>query len=199
MTTAAAAKQSSKKDMEKEKEMALIWGGRKSKPQGAVTLRANTPAAHQQDPAADSDNDDAASNISFVSDTDGKHGGKGKSAASAAKKKKHEAKKNDPKMRLHTFVAPGTNKNEVRAVFEAYGAPEVELRTSQKGNAMNKTHYAVLTFRNKALALWATLHLDGSNQRDTIGINPMKLNMFLSRDQQKMVRRRAARKKSKSE
>lgn len=148
------------------------------------------------DAADNDDDDDLESVISFISDTADEKKVAANTAARTKAKKDKKAK--DPRHRLHCFVEPGTTKNDVRTVFEGYGDPEVELRTSQKGNALNKTHFAVLTFKNKPHALWAALNLDGSNQRDSIGTNPMILNMFLSREEQKSVKRRAA-KKAKSE
>lgn len=91
--------------------------------------------------------------------------------------------------RLHCFVEPGTEKNDVRMVFEAYN-PKVELRTSQKGSILNKTQYAVLTFPNKAMALHAVQQLDGTNQRDMLGTPKMKLNLMLSREQSRIVRKK---------
>jgi hypothetical protein len=140
--------------------------------------------------------EESASTVSFVSDTaldpEQRERKQAKVAAAAAGKKRG-GKPADTRYRLHCFVAPGINKNDVREVFEGVGDPEVELRTSQKGNVLNKTHFAVMTFKNKTLALWAVKHLDGTNQRDTLGTNPMTLNLFLSRDQQKLVRRKAKR------
>ena len=91
--------------------------------------------------------------------------------------------------RLHCFVAPGTLKNHVREVFEECGIDpiKVELRTSQKANALNKTDYTVVTFANKAHAYWAAKVLNGSDQRDLIGVNPMKLGVMVPRDLRKKL------------
>eukprot|EP00388_Colpodella_angusta_P032846 GDKK01027955.1.p1 GENE.GDKK01027955.1~~GDKK01027955.1.p1 ORF type:complete len:114 (+),score=14.90 GDKK01027955.1:1-342(+) len=76
----------------------------------------------------------------------------------------------------------------VREVFEDY-APKVEIRTSQAGNALNKVMYCILTFRSKALALHAVKTLDGTNQRDLLGVRSLKLSLMLNREQSKIARR----------
>lgn len=104
-------------------------------------------------------------------------------------KKAKKSVKANKEYRLHCFVEPGTEKNDVRTVFEAYN-PKVELRTSQKGNLLNKTQYAVLTFSNKAMALHAVKMLDGTNQRDLLGTPKLKLRLMLTREQNRIARRK---------
>lgn len=200
-------------EAEKEREMASIWGQKQlSKRQEQEmkkvklfdTTKEEKEAKHQKkqelkksllpDAVLTDDDDDDESVISFVSDTAldpaQKKKKQAKMEANAGKKKGKNGEK-ESKYRLHCFIAPGTAKNDVRSVFEDYGEPDVELRTSQKGNALNKTHFAVMTFKKKTHALFAALHLDGSDQRDSIGMNPMELNIFLSRDQQKLVKKKS--------
>lgn len=106
----------------------------------------------------------------------------------ARKSKDKKTTKKNSEYRLHCFVEHGTTKNDVREVFEDY-APKVEIKTSQAGNALNKVLYCVLTFRNKALALHAVKTLDGTNQRDLLGVKSLKLSLMLSREQSKIARR----------
>lgn len=107
-----------------------------------------------------------------------------KATVNAAVKRK---KKESPEYRLHCIVVSGTTRNDVREVFEQY-EPKVELCIGQKGNLLNKTHYCILTFPNKAMAMHAVLKLDGTNQRNTIGVHCMKLALMLTRKQGKKVR-----------
>lgn len=200
----------SRSELEREKELASIWGEkqlakRNEQETKKIKLHEKTGKLSEaavkkieNDISDDGDLSDASSVISFVSDTaldpEQRKKRAEKIAAQAGKKKGKDGatkKRRDAKYRLHCFIAPGTNRNDVRAVFEDYGEPDVELRTSQKGNALNKTHFAVLTFKKKTHALFAARHLDGSNQRDTIGMNPMELSIFLSREQQRLVKKKA--------
>ena len=91
--------------------------------------------------------------------------------------------------KLHCFIGQGTNNNDIREVFEQY-LPKVEIKTTQRGNVLNKAQYAVLTFRSKAMGLHAVKMLDGTDQRDTLGMKDFKLQLMLSREQNKIVRRR---------
>jgi hypothetical protein len=146
--------------------------------------------------ASDDEVSDAESDMSFVSDK-----GDGAKKAKDAKKKKKSKESGVQPYKIHCFVAPGTTKNDVRELFDNYEDPSVELKVSQKGNALNKTHYALVTFKNKPMALHAVLTLEGSNQRDTVGVNPLRLSVMLSRDQRKRVtakQRRAAAKADKN-
>lgn len=164
---------------EREAEQAAIWGGERVGQQRMPARRRRRQRGEDLDDAA-SDVDSVASVTidQSVRRTD-------ESSKKAAKKK---AKKAAPGYRLHTFVSPDTTKNDVREVFDQFD-PKVDMRVTQKGNALNKSHFCVVTFRNKALALYAVKLLDGTNQRDTIGMNPMKLNMMLTRLQSKQVKR----------
>lgn len=174
-----------KRDLEKEKqlELAAIWGGEvdggsrypkrrggSQRPATLLTAEADVP----MDPDALSD---VGSELSEAS-------GRGH----VSKKNKKSVKKASGEYRLHCFVEPGTEKNAVRTVFEAYD-PKVELRTSQKGSLLNKTQFAVLTFRNKAMALHAVSVLDGTNQRDLLGVKKLKLSLMLTRQRSKVMRK----------
>jgi hypothetical protein len=104
-------------------------------------------------------------------------------------KKKEKSKKDAKKAatepyKLHCFIAPGTARNEIRELFEDY-EPKVELRVTQKGNLLNKSHYCVLTFPNKAMGLHACLRFQGTNQMDTIGTRTTQLAIMRSRRQSK--------------
>lgn len=178
----------SKRDLEKEKqlELAAIWG---SEVVGDSRFPKRKGAANKVLPVIDEDVP-AEADVDVPSDVE--------SVASSFTNdrvaRKRKLAKKEPKLyRLHCFVAPGTERNAVRTVFEAY-EPKVDIRTSQKGNLLNKTTYAVLTFRNKAMALHAVKMLDGTNQHDSLGVKELKLNMMLSRHQSKLVRMRTNRK-----
>jgi hypothetical protein len=137
------------------------------------------------------DADDAGSEISSLvsSNQDDRKRKKKEAAKKEASDSNKAAKKAKQGYRLHCFIEPGTSINDVREVFERY-EPKVEIRTSQKGNLLNKVQYAALRFTNKAMALHAVKTLDGTNQRDLLGVSPLKLSMMLTREQNKILRRR---------
>ncbi|RNF04351.1 uncharacterized protein Tco025E_07982 [Trypanosoma conorhini] len=173
-----------KRDLEKERqlELAAIWG---SEADGELRYpKRRRPAAKRPAAAAGADAVDEVLS-SFGSDAVSE-GGSDRGAP--RKKKEKKGKKASSAYRLHCFVASGTERNAVRTVFDAY-EPKVELRVSQKGNLLNKTHYAVLTFRNKAMALHAVKTLDGTDQRDLLGVREMKLGLMLSRKEHNASRR----------
>lgn len=192
-----AEKQQRKKrnfNEERETELAAIWG---SERQGDTRFPKRRGAGNQikklENAAALSasgplDMDDV------LSDTGSNNGDNGGDSGATSSKKStksgpKKSKKALAKFKLHCFIEPGTTVNDVREVFEDY-EPKVELRTSQKGNLLNKVHYAVLTFKNKAMGLHAVKMLDGSNQRDLLGVTSLKLALMLSREQNKMVRKK---------
>ena len=188
----------SQHDMEKERqsELAAIWGsdvrGDRRIPSWRKGQNASTPVPFDETAvgSGDADRDDVVSNISSLvgSNKDDK-----KHAAKKDAKKQGGAgdmkKKTRQGYRLHCFVEVGTNINDVREVFERY-EPKVDIRTAQKGNLLNKVQYAVLTFPNKAVALHAVKTLDGTSQRDLLGVSSLKLSMMLTREQNKILRRR---------
>ncbi|CUG94175.1 RNA-binding protein, putative [Bodo saltans] len=177
---------------ERESEMAAIWGSevrgearfpkRKGGANKNMTMAGTAGEAHMDtnDLLSDNDHEDEGS--------DNGEGG----AKTRKDKKKLASKKALAKYRLHCFVEPGTAVNDIREVFEQY-EPKVDLRTSQKGNLLNKVHYAVLTFRNKPMALHAVKKLEGTNQRDLLGVTSLKLSMCLTREQNKIARKKARR------
>ncbi|KPI85539.1 hypothetical protein ABL78_5420 [Leptomonas seymouri] len=181
-----------KRDLQKEKqlELAAIWG---SEVQGDARFPKRRGAAEKKqistveddnnvDPDVLSDiGSDAGSIDSRISDSTKKE----------TRKKAKKAKSRE--YRLHCFVEPGTELNAVRTVFEAY-EPKVVLRTSQKGSLLNKSQFAVLTFRNKPMALHAVKTLDGTNQRDLLGVTALKLNLMLTRQQSRIARKKFNRK-----
>ena len=136
------------------------------------------------DVVSESDDDRANSEVDSLIDSEEER----KRRMEARKKKEKKSIKQLAEYRLHCFVEHGTTKNDVREVFEDY-QPKVEIRTSQAGNALNKVLYCILTFRNKALALHAVKTLDGTNQRDLLGVRCLKLSLMLSREQSKIARR----------
>ncbi|CAG9570130.1 conserved hypothetical protein [Leishmania major strain Friedlin] len=175
-----------KRDLQKEKqqELAAIWG---SEVQGDARFPKRRRAAQKQGLGAVENNDDVDTDVlsDIVSDAGSitsKH------SDTAKKETRKTAKKKSTNYRLHCFVEPGTELNAVRTVFEAY-EPKVEIRTAQKGNLLNKSQFAVLTFRNKAMALHAVKKLDGTNQRDLLGVSSLKLNLMLTRQQSKIARK----------
>lgn len=175
------------RDLEKEKQMELaaIWGtecsGEKRYPK---RRRSSKKAVSDALDTADERND--GDSLSNMSDEDESERKQRKTEKNSGKKK---SKKENCEYRLHCFVEPGTEKNDLRTVFEAYN-PKVEIRSSQKGNVLNKTYYAVLTFANKAMALHAVQTLDGTNQRDLLGTPKLKLGLMLSREQSRIVRKK---------
>lgn len=174
---------------EKQIELAAIWGsecsGEKRFPKRKRSSKKSVPDSQENpDDANDMDS------LSSMSDGD-EFGGSQRSSGKNSKKKKR--KKESSEYRLHCFIEPGTEKNDVRTVFEAYH-PKVDIRSSQKGNLLNKTYFAVLTFANKAMALHAVQTLDGSNQRDLLGTPKLKLSLMLSREQSKVARKKLHRK-----
>lgn len=169
-------------------ELAAIWGsevdGDSRFPKRRSNARKVVPVDPSREAAAAVEEEDVPSDLdSETSEKGGLGEGKGKRSKNAARKERRS------EYRLHCFVEPGTEINAVRTVFEAY-EPKVTLRTSQKGNLLNKTQFAVLTFRNKAMALHAVKTLDGTNQRDLLGVRCLKLSLMLSRHQSKIVRRK---------
>lgn len=177
------------RDLEKEKQMELaaIWGsectGAHRYPARRRGKNKSVPEGHESPEKGNADDDDFPS----MSDGDEIIGSERKNSEKGKEKKKR--KKEAAEYRLHCFVEPGTEKNDVRTVFEAYN-PKVEIRTSQKGNLLNKTYFAVVTFANKAMALHAVQSLDGTNQRDLLGTPNLKLSLMLSREQSKIVRKK---------
>ncbi|KAG5484701.1 hypothetical protein LSCM1_06518 [Leishmania martiniquensis] len=179
-----------KRDLQKEKqlELAAIWGSevhgdaRFPKRRGA-TLK-ELGAAKDSDSVGPDVLSDVGSDAGSISS---KRGDKAKRETARTRKKGAAG------YRLHCFVEPGTELNAVRTVFEAY-EPKVEIRTAQKGNLLNKSQFAVLTFRNKAMALHAVKVLDGTNQRDLLGVTSLKLSLMLTRQQSKIARKKLNRK-----
>ncbi|CCW67659.1 unnamed protein product [Phytomonas sp. Hart1] len=176
-----------KLDFKKEKqiELAAIWGSevdgdaRYPKRRGGTKKIRRSETIAGPNPADDDLLSDVDSNAEAVNPQN--------ETPQKAKKAKKDPKK---EYRLHCFVEPGTSKNAVRTVFDAY-QPKVELRITQKGNLLNKSQYAVLTFRHKSMALHAVQKLDGTNQRDTLGVEKLKLNLMLSRRQGSIIRQKA--------
>lgn len=177
------------RDLEKEKqiELAAIWGGECTGAHRYPARRRgrnkSLPDGHEGPEKGNPDDDDVLS----MSDGDEIVGSEKRNSAKESEKKKR--KKEASEYRLHCFVEPGTEKNDVRTVFEAYN-PKVEIRTSQKGNLLNKTYFAVVTFANKAMGLHAVQSLDGTNQQDLLGTPKLKLSLMLSREQSKIVRKK---------
>lgn len=177
---------------ERESEMAAIWGsevrGEARFPKRKGGANKNITAVGGGDAQMDT-NDLLSDNEHEEGSDSGEQGGASKKSKLSKKK---QSKKSQDKYRLHCFVEPGTSVNDVREVFEQY-EPKVELRTSQKGNLLNKVHYAVLTFRNKPMALHSVKKLDGTNQRDLLGVTALKLSLCLTREQNKLARKKARR------
>jgi hypothetical protein len=192
----AQAVSKSRRDFRKEREseMSAIWGSevrgdvrfpkRKGGNAKRLPLPGNSDAPMDTDELL-SDNDEGENNSD-----NGDENGSSKKSKLASKKLK--SKKAMDRYKLHCFIEPGTTVNDVREVFEQY-EPKVELRTSQKGNLLNKVHYALLTFRNKAMALHAVKKLDGTNQRDLLGVTALKISLCLTRQQNKVARKKARR------
>jgi hypothetical protein len=179
-----------KRDLQKEKqlELAAIWG---SEVQGDARFPKRRGAAEKEITTVENDNDVDPDVLSDVGSDAGSLDSK--NSNSVKKEPRKKAKTKSTEYRLHCFVEPGTELNAVRTVFEAY-EPKVVLRTSQKGSLLNKSQFAVLTFRNKAMALHAVKMLDGTNQRDLLGVTNLKLNMMLTRQQSKIARKKLNRK-----
>nr|CCC95337.1 unnamed protein product [Trypanosoma congolense IL3000] len=179
-----------KRDLEKERqvELAAIWGAetdgenRFPRRRRLGTKRSLATSSLLADASAE---DVGGVPSDIESDAASDRSGRDKRSGSKSGKRK----KTTSTYRLHCFVAPGTERNDVRAVFEAY-EPKVELRTSQQGNLLNKTHFAVLTFRNKAMALHAVKMLDGTDQYDRIGVRKLKLGLMLSRKENAKARQK---------
>lgn len=171
---------------ERESEMAAIWGSEKV---GEMQFPKRKGGSGKKLAVEENiDLNDALSDCgSDTTSAQGKEGGEVKKTRAQAKKEK--SKKQREQYKLHCFIESGTSVNDVREVFEQY-EPKVDLRTAQKGNLLNKVHYAVLTFRNKAMAMHAVKMLDGTNQRDLLGVGQLKLAMMLSRYQNKIARRK---------
>ncbi|KAG8340400.1 hypothetical protein ERJ75_001196400 [Trypanosoma vivax] len=182
----------SKRDLakERESELAAIWGtereGEKRYPKRRGSAKKSVTFPISVIPGADVEGiDDVPSDL-------GSDVGSDERALARSVEKKKKAKKDrreSTSYRLHCFVGPGTERNGVRTVFEAY-EPKIELRTSQQGNLLNKTHFAVLTFRNKAMALHAVKVLDGTNQYDLMGVKRLKLSLMLSRKEHMKARQK---------
>ncbi|GET86614.1 hypothetical protein, conserved [Leishmania tarentolae] len=180
-----------KRDLQKEKEQELsaIWG---SEVQGGARFPKRRRVAQKKGLGAVEDNDDVDPEV--LSDVGSDAGSTTSTHSDTTKKEaKKTTKKKSTNYRLHCFVEPGTELNAVRTVFEAY-EPKVEIRTAQKGNLLNKSQFAVLTFPNKAMALHAVKTLDGTNQRDLLGVGSLKLNLMLTRQQSKIARKKFNRK-----
>mmetsp|Transcript_40849 Transcript_40849/g.47506 ORF Transcript_40849/g.47506 Transcript_40849/m.47506 type:complete len:227 (-) Transcript_40849:140-820(-) len=177
---------------ERETELAAIWG---SERQGDTRFPKRRGSSNQMKKLENLASASAPMDVDDILSDTGSNQGDDPSGASASKKKATKAapkktKKALAQFKLHCFIEAGTTVNDVREVFEDY-EPKVELRTSQKGNLLNKVHYAVLTFKNKAMALHAVKTLDGTNQRDLLGVTSLKLAMMLSREQNKIVRKKS--------
>ncbi|EPY36769.1 hypothetical protein STCU_00416 [Strigomonas culicis] len=175
-----------KRNLEKEKqlELAAIWG---AEVDGDARFPKRRGSAKKPQ-IAKLDDEELPLDTDVLSDFGSDVSGELEKAEKPAAKRAKTAKK-PTFYRLHCFVEPGTEKNAVRTVFEDY-EPKVELRSTQKGNALNKAQYAVLTFSNKAMALHAVKMLDGTNQRDLLGTKCLKLSLMLNRQQSKIARRR---------
>lgn len=183
-------------------ELAAIWGsdgnGDQRFPKRRRSSKKRLPMTEEGADmgAADVNADDILSDMS--DDENIRRAGDDHGDEKHEKREKKKHKKENLEYRLHCFVEPGTEKNDVRTVFEAYN-PKVELRTSQKGSLLNKTQFAVLTFPNKAMALHAVQMLDGSNQRDLLGTPKLKLSLMLSREQSRIVRKKMNKQAKKSQ
>lgn len=188
-----------KRDLNKEREseLAAIWGsdvvGDKRFPKRKGGARKSSALSNSMPDDAEVDEHDLLSDQSDAErDNDGSGDPRKKKTAKDAKKEK--SKKARLQYKLHCFVEPGTTVNDVREVFEQY-EPSVQLKVAQKGNQLNKTSYAILAFKNKAMALHAVKKLDGTNQRDLLGVTSLKLQMMLTRQQNKIARRQARKSK----
>ncbi|KEG12261.1 hypothetical protein DQ04_01851060 [Trypanosoma grayi] len=187
-----------KRDLEKERQMELaaIWGAETDgdnryprRRKGAAkrsTAATPTAALLQTEGAGEVLSDWGSDAISEDAGSDTL------ATQKQTKKAAKSSKKASSVYRLHCFVGPGTERNAVRTVFEAY-EPKVEVRTSQQGNLLNQTHYAVLAFRNKAMALHAVKELDGTDQRDLLGVKELKLRLMLSRKEHNAARQKMRR------
>lgn len=172
-----------RRDLQKEKEMQLaaVWGSEVEGDARYPKRRGGKKVVVMPSPDAEIPMDledvpsDAESNAS--------------EGFNNKKKKQSSKKARSAEYRLHCFVGPGTEKNAIRTVFESY-EPKVDVRTSQKGSLLNKSQFAVLTFRNKAMALYAVKMLDGTNQRDLLGVSSLKLNLMLNRHQSRLARKK---------
>ena len=189
---------------ERESELSTIWGSHvvKSNARGwgdepapasgaATNMGGSDPTALRVPRIAkrrmagnDSDDELANSDDDKIKPTKKgvKKGKDDKTAAKAAKDAKKKAQRDQYK--LHCFIAPGTTKNEIRELFEDY-EPKVDVRVSQKGNVLNKTHFCVLTFSNRAMALHAVQRFQGTDQMNTIGSRSVQLSVMRSRRQNK--------------
>jgi hypothetical protein len=172
---------SQKLSKEKENELTAIWGShvvRESRVPKASKTRIETGEEDELLEMAERRAERVRQGV--------KGKGKGKNGEA---EKKNAKRKSTQEYKIHCFVAPGTTRNEIRHLFEDY-EPKVDLRVSQKGNLLNKTHYAVLTFANKAMALHAVLRFQGTDQMNTIGSRCVELGIMRSRRQNKDSKRR---------
>lgn len=173
---------------EKESELTAIWGGDKNARGQRLPFRRGRKKRMAQGNDEDevfSGSDDEGNPIAVT--------GAARTQKAAThdtkKEKKEKSAKKKAETRLHCFVGPGTHKNQVREVFDLY-EPGVDIRTAQKGNALNRTTYAVLTFPNKAMAYHAVLTLDGTDQSALLGVKALKMGVMVPRDLRKQLERK---------
>lgn len=177
---------------EKVESLVSIWGpkalSRSAAPAGS---RAAATAAELNDALERASNSSLDSLLEGTNEKKQKKAKKDSKATKSAKGKVH--RHGDPlaPFRLHCFVGPKATKNDVRRVFDAYG-PNVEVRSTQKGNALNRTFFAIVSFRNMAMGLHAVQTLNLTDQSDFLDVSRLELSLMLSREEQKIVRRRRA-------
>jgi hypothetical protein len=192
------ARKSTTLQAEKAESLVAIWGSNSAKvkqPSRGVAPGGGAEQAGGDAASASGDSDSYQDSEidALMQDNSGKRGKKPGAMPTPAEIRR---KRRQGQFRLHMFVGPQTSKNDVRRVFEQY-EPQVEIRTTQKGNILNKTFFAVLTFRNKAMGLHAVKTFDGTDQREHLGVKPLKLALMLSREDQKKVRARAKHERAK--
>ena len=181
---------------ETEAEQSAIWGGDKNNKGQRMPFRRGRKkrlegGGGEDDEAVFSGSDDEGNPIAVTANGEPKK--KNAKTHDARKDAKPKSDKKQRETRLHCFIGPGVHKNKVREAFERY-EPGVDMRSAQKGNALNRTTYAVLTFPNKALAYHCVLTMDGSDQTDLLGVKSLKMGLMIPRDlRKKLERKRHAR------
>ncbi|KAJ9461043.1 hypothetical protein DIPPA_19719 [Diplonema papillatum] len=170
-------------DEEKKEAMSMIWGGaggagakkrggkRAREAEGDADGEAVEPAAkgRKKKGAAPSDGD-------FDDEEDPR-------APLTRKAKARKQRQEDTRSRtLHLHIDSTSDRNDVRTLFEDYD-PKVVVQNYKSKKAQGK--FALLEFKTAAMAAHALEKYNGTEQKDVLGVDVVKLSVVRSRRQTK--------------
>ena len=149
-------------DEEKESAMAMVWGS------GADATSGTKKAKAKQKRKKGDDADDDMSELSEVEEK--------KLTANAKRKKAAAESARDRTVHLH--VDNTTDRNDVRTLFEDYD-PKVTIEKYK--NIKRQGKYSLVEFKTRAMAEHALERFNGTNQKETLGVENLVISYCLSR------------------